>query len=236
MSLFFIGCSFTYGDDLSDPGKTSWPALVAGKNKFVNAAVSGGTNERTMYQVIKNIDQYQKFYIAWTYIERFTRYRQDNNHEVNFNPMCKHVLYGNDREFKDYAKLHYGVWYNDLFAFKCWLQQIILLQRYLDNKNKPYIMINTVHNNIHSWSQDWTTFNDSVKSLLCFDIMNDDQLFSEHQEIQNLLDDIDKDRFIGWGQWSITDLLDRYPLGATGHLLEDGHQAVANYIIQNDTN
>ena len=87
MSLFFIGCSHTYGDDLVNPGNEAWPALVAEKRKqtFLNAAVSGGTNDRIMYHTIKNIDKFDEFYIAWTFTSRFTRYREDNNYEINFN-------------------------------------------------------------------------------------------------------------------------------------------------------
>ena len=236
MNLFFIGCSFTYGDDLIDPIRSAWPSLVAGSTRFVNAAQKGGTNERTVYQVIKNIDQFDKFYIAWTFIERFTRYRAENNFEVNFNPNLKHELYGQNNEFIEYAKLHYKFWYNDLYSFKLWLQQIVLLQSYLDRKNKKYIMINTSRNHINSWLQPRPLFNDSVKSLLCFDNMDDDQLMSEHLEIQALAKDIDQDKFLGWGTWSMADLLLQYPKGPTGHLLEEGHRAIAEYILKNDTN
>ena len=136
MNLFFVGCSFTYGDDLEDPGRNAWPTLVAGSNRFVNAAQSGGTNDRTVYQVIKNIDQFDKFYIAWTFIERFTRYRAENNFEVNFNPSLVHKLYDRNTEFIEYANLHYKFWYNNLYSFKLWLQQIVLLQSYLDKKKQ----------------------------------------------------------------------------------------------------
>lgn len=236
MKLFFTGCSFTYGDDLENPTETAWPALVSGPNQFTNAAVSGGTNERSVYQVIKNIDQFDKFYIAWTYIERFTRYRAENNFEVNFNPGFKHTLYGRTPDFIEYAKLHYTIWYNNLYSFKLWLQQIVLLQSYLDKKNKQYLMINATDNHIKSWLEPWNSFRDSVKSLLCFDVMDDDQLMAEHLEIQNIVKNIDMTKFLGWGTWTIVDLLPKYPKGPTGHLLEDGHRAIADYIIKNDTN
>lgn len=236
MTLFFIGCSFTYGDDLKNPANDAWPVLVAGPRNFTNAAVSGGTNERTVYQVIKNIDQYDKFYIAWTYIERFTRYRNENNFEVNFNPSLTHHLYGKHTDFIDYARLHYTVWHNHLYAFKLWLQQIILLQSFLEKKHKKYLMLNTTHNHIHSWLQPWHLFNDHVKSLLCFDQMDDAQLKTEHLEIQNLVSSINMSRFLEWGTWAITDLCDRYPVGPSRHLLENGHRAIADHIIQHDTN
>ena len=68
MRFYFTGCSHTYGDDLADPASTSWPAVVAQECNvnFLNDSVSGGTNERIMYQTIKNIDQFDKFYIPRT--------------------------------------------------------------------------------------------------------------------------------------------------------------------------
>jgi hypothetical protein len=236
MSLFFIGCSHTYGTELADPATQAWPVLVAqSKNKsFTNAAIVGGTNDRIVYHTIKNSDNYDEFYIAWTYIERFTRYRAENNYEVNFNAQLTNSGYGDDYSFKEYGKLHYTHWHNELYAFKQWLQQIILLQRYLESKNKKYTMINSCPNNINRWTSDKDSFNNNVKSLLCFDFMNDDQLLNEHLEIQALLKEISFENFLGWNTWCITDLKSEYPLGAGGHLLEQGHKAIADYILKHD--
>ena len=95
-------------------------------------------------------------------------------------------------------------------------------------------MINSCPNNINRWTSDRNSFNDSVKSLLCFDRMNDNQLLTEHYEIQNLLKEINFEHFLGWNNWSITDLHTQYPTGITNHLLEEGHQAVADYILTHD--
>ena len=94
MRLYFNGCSHTYGDDLLDR-TTAWPSLIAKKYNcnFLNDSVSGGTNQRIIYRTIKHIDQFDKFYIAWTYTNRFTRWRGDNNFEVNFNSQLRNPLY-----------------------------------------------------------------------------------------------------------------------------------------------
>ena len=238
MKLYFNGCSHTWGDDLVSPQTHSWPSLVA-KNlncEFVNDSVRGGTNDRIMYRTIKNIRDHDKFYIAWTYTTRFTRYRSDNNHDVNFNPRLKNILYEKSREFKDYGKLHYAVWHNELYAVKLWLQNIILLQRFFQSENKPYVMVNATHNNIDKWTVSWQDFNSSVQSLVCFDLMNNDQLHAEHCEIQQLIKQIDSEHFLGWNTWWITDLKKTYSVGSTGHLLDQGHQATADYILKYDTN
>lgn len=236
MRLYFNGCSHTYGDDLADPSTQSWPAVIAKSLgcEFDNDSVSGGSNDRIRYRLLKMADHYDKIYLAWTYTTRFTRYRSDNNHEVNFNPQLNHSLYGDSDEFRLYGKIHYTTWHNELFAFKLWLQDIVLVQRYLASKNKRYVMLNTHHNHIDRWSSAWQNFNDSVKSLLCFDTIDDDQLYSEHREIQSLLAEIDHSRFIGWNQWWLTQMLDQYPVSNTGHLLEQGHKATAEYILEHD--
>lgn len=235
MTALFIGCSFTYGDDLTNKND-AWPSLVSADKKidFVNGAVSGGSNERTMYQVIKNIDDHDSFYIAWTDISRFTRYFYDN-HEINFNINLKNYRFSNDTCFLEYGKLHYRYWYNELYAFKTWLQQIVLLQTYLDARSKKWIMINSFDNQLKRWTCDWSDFNNNVKSLLCFDQMNDEQLFSEHAEIKKLEKQINLDRFLGWKTITLKTLTDDHPKGQTGHPLEQGHRAIADYILSYDT-
>ena len=237
MKLYFNGCSHTWGDDLAAPLQQAWPSVISKKLDcdFLNDSISGGTNDRIMYRTMKHIDQFDKFYIAWTSTSRFTRYRSDNNYDVNFNPQMIHKLYSENTEFKHYAELHYKFWHNELYAFKLWLQNIILLQRFFESSNKPYVMINSTNNLIDRWTVPWQNFNNSVQSLLCFDRMSDQQLSDEYFEIQNLIDKIDFSKFIGWNTWHITQLSDHYPVGPTEHLLEQGHEQVAEYILKHDT-
>lgn len=236
MRLYFNGCSHTWGDDLEDPLSQSWPAIVSQRLgcDFLNDSVSGGSNDRIMYQTIKHADQFDKFYIAWTYTTRFTRYRSDNNFEINFNPQIKHSFYQTDSSFVEYARLHYKYWHNEMYSFKIWLQNIILLQRYFDSIKKPYVMINADNNLIDRWTRDWPDFNNSVNSLLCFDILDDQQLKNEHQEIQHLVNQICFDHYPDWNRWWITKLSDTHATGPTGHLLHDGHQVIADYILKHD--
>lgn len=236
MKLYFNGCSHTYGDDLKDPKSSAWPSVMSATMglSFLNDSFSGGTNDRIMYRTIKHIDQFDKFYIAWTYTTRFTRYRTDNNHDVNFNPQLVHNLYSKDPNFAEYGKIHYRTWHNELYAVKLWLQNIVLLQRLFESERKHYLMINSVSNHLDRWTSGWQEFRSSVKSLLCFDLMNDDQLYQEHLEIQKLISMIDLTHYVEWNQWCLTDELTKYPVGPTGHLLEQGHVATASRILNYD--
>ena len=237
MKLYFNGCSHTWGNDLADPSTTAWPAVLSKTLgvEFINDSASGGTNDRIMYRTIKNINQFDKFYIAWAHTTRFTRYRTDNNHDVNFNPQLVHSLYGKDPDFINYGKIYYRIWHNELYAIKLWLQNIVMLQRFFETEGKPYVMVNTANNHLNRWLSGPDDFNDSIKSLVCFDQMSDDLLLQEHQEIQQLLSLIDTTYFVGWNTWCLTDELKKYPVGPTGHLLEQGHSATAEYILNHSS-
>ena len=225
--LWATGCSHTYGDDLADKAQ-AWPYLLANMLDLecMNNATSGGSNERIVYQTVKSKPTKIKI-IAWTYKERFTRYDPENNFEINFNPALAHSLYENNSNFKKYGNLHYTHWYNDLYSFKHWLQQIILLQKYLDNQQQPYVMLNAAHNSYSRYITDHKDFNDSIKDLVCFDNMTDDQLYAEHCEIQQYIDLIDTRRYYNIQDFYITQLNENYPTGKTGHLLEEAQQEIA---------
>jgi uncharacterized FlgJ-related protein len=64
----------------------------------------------------------------------------------------------------------------------------------------------------------------------------DCKIKQEHQEITKLIEQICFDQYPSWDTWWIAKLHNKYSVGATGHLLEDGHQAVADYILQHDSN
>jgi len=235
MNLYFNGCSHTFGDDLLTPDKDAWPAIIASKlsASFFNDAVSGGTNDRIVYNTIKNKKLYDKMYIAWTYTSRFTRFCADQNFDVHFNPQLVQMFFKDKTFYSDYGKLHYTYWYNELYSFKCWLHQIILLQHYLDDT--PYCMINSGSNHISAWSSNLNDFYNNTKSLINY-ALSDEQVIQEYNEIQNLLNEIDFEHFLGWGDWKITDLHSTFKLGTTNHLLQDGHKEIARYILLNDNN
>jgi hypothetical protein len=243
MMLYFNGCSFTYGDELTNPGKDSWPSVVSSNLQcdFLNDAISGGTNDRTVYKTLLNANNYDYFFIAWTFYSRFTEYNPVDNFEINFNSnltldaslQFSDDLKKNYQKYKDYGNLYYKYWFNELYEFKKWLQQIVLLQSFFKVHKKPYLMLNTTSNNLSLWLQPREKFINATKSLMdFFDYLNDDQLLNEHLQIQELNSLVDQSTFIEWNRWSIIDLKSIYPCGQGGHLLEDGHQEVANKVIE----
>jgi len=226
--LWATGCSHTYGDDLQDKS-SAWPYLLAKKLGMScnNNAVSGGSNERVLYESVK-FNTCELAVVAWTYKERFTRYDNLNNFQINFNPSLAHTEYSNLYYFNQYGKLHYAHWSNTLYEFKIWLQQIIVLQKYFESKSQRYLMLNAAQNNYNAFSSSWLEFNNNIKDLVCFDAMNDEQLYQEHIEIQKYIDEINMKCYYSINNFHITDLHNVYPVGKTGHLLDEGHQHLAN--------
>lgn len=242
MRLYFNGCSFTFGDELTNPEKNAYPVLVAHElnSTFLNDAVSGGTNQRTVYKTIQEIDNFDVFFIAWTSYSRFTEYNPVDNFEINFNPnlnLNASLHYSNDlkinySKYKNYGELYYKHWYNELYEFKKWLQEIILLQSFLDSQGKKYMMINTVDNNLSSWLQPKNKFLKSIKHLIdFFDYLDNSQLIQEHHKMQNLVALINKKTFLGWNEWNMQKLKPMFPCGVGGHFLESGHEEIAKKVI-----
>ena len=243
MSLYFNGCSLTYGDELKDPCESAWPALVSAnlKSNFLNDACSGGTNERTVYKTVQNINNYDYFFVAWTFYNRFTEYNPVDNFEINFTPTLgmTPLLHSSDDlkknyyKYADYGKMYYKHWFNELYEFKKWLQQIIMLQAFFKTQNKKYLMLNATHNHLQIWLQPQEKFIESTKHLLeFFNYLDDTQLLNEHAQIQKLVSMIDMSTVVEWGAWAITDLKLTHPCGPNEHILESGHQAVANKVLE----
>jgi len=234
MKIYTNGCSFTYGDELTDPTKSAWPVLLGNKlnaTNVFNDAESGGSNQRLIYQTIKNLKEcYDLYILAWTSNARFTFYKSDNNFSTHFTPSLTHSLYGEENFYADWGKRLYKFWYNELFSFKLWLQQIIQLQALLEINNSQYLMLNTFENNLKSWSSDWPDFIDQVKPLINFKIMNDDQIFAEYEEIQYYISLIDTTKFYKWNEFCIAELSLSCPVGPTGHILEQGHEKLAELL------
>lgn len=232
MRIYAIGCSFTYGDELLDPAATAWPAVLSKKlnASVVNDAVCGGTNSRTVYRTIKNLqNEFDLYIVAWTSNTRFTFYKSDNNFEINFNPQLSNSLYEKESFYQDWGQILYSTWYNELYSFKLWLQQIIQLQAVI---KKPCLMINTTNNNMNKWLVARDQFIDSVKSLVNFDLMTDEQLFDEYNEIQYYLSLIDTSMFYNWKEFNIVQLCSRFPCGPGNHILEEGHATLADLIYR----
>jgi hypothetical protein len=235
MRIYTNGCSFVYGAELDQPDVECWPAVLSRQlnAELVNDAVLCGSNARTVYRTIKHFPlNFDLYIIAWTHDSKFTFYKSDDNTEVNFSHPLVDYRFGGDDFYKIWGRTLFQVWYNRLYGFKLWLQQIIQLQTLLEKHNKKYLMINTVDNDLTKWSAPRDQFIDSVKKLINFLTMDDEQIFAEYEEIQYYLGQIDTSTFYNWGTFTIRSLRDQFETGPRGHFLTAGHQHVADLIYK----
>jgi hypothetical protein len=91
-------------------------------------------------------------------------------------------------------------------------------------------MINTMENYLSKWCAPEDQFIDSVKNLINFDTMNDEQIIDEYKEIQYYISVIDFSKFYKWNEFYITQLTSKFPCGHNGHLLEQGHEHLAELL------
>lgn len=233
MRIYSVGCSTTIGEELKDPANACWPALVAKKfgAELVNDAHWGGTNPRTLYRTIKHTqDAFDLYLIAWSADSRFTFYNADTNEEVNFTPKLISDPHDQQDNYKIWGRTLYQSWYNRLYGFKQWLQNIVALQAVLERNNCNYLMLNTVHNNLDRWLSPPETFLDNVRKMINVEVMNDEQIFAEHREIQYYVQLINTSKFYKWREFAIRDLDHAFPMGPKNHMLEAGHQHLAELI------
>ena len=247
IKLYFNGCSFTYGDGLDDPTNNSWPSLIAKHYNatYLNHAVCGGSNDRIIKGVVTNIKNYDKFYIGWSSYSRFVKYNPVDNFEILFTPelaLNASLHYSDDlktnyKKYKDFGKMYYKHWYNELYEFKGFLHQVILLQCLFEVNNKDYTMINML-SHIQPWVSPSDIFIENVKDLICFDAMSDDQIHNERKEINTLIDQIDLSKFVFWDYNVQSFIKDKNLIISSDdkHPSVLGHKAIAKEVLLHDSN
>jgi lysophospholipase L1-like esterase len=236
MKIYVAGDSWVYGDGLKSPNTQAWPAVLGNKlgAEVYNDSCLSGSNEHFVYRAIKHLEKDIDLYIiVWTSVAKFTFYKSDNNFEAHFNPLLVHKFFGEEDYYKIWGRTLFQVWYNRLYAFKLWLQQIIQLQTMFIRYNKNYLMLNTHYNDLDRWLNPWPEFIDSVKKLINFDLMTDEQIRAEYDEIQFYLRQIDTNRFYGWNSFYLHQL--KSILIANNHWLgnhptADGHMYIADML------
>jgi hypothetical protein len=199
-----VGCSFTYGDELSDRENTAWPYLLAKQNNWqvINLGKSGGSNDRSIriaFNEIKN--QYDLIIVAWTVNSRFEVPYETRLIDINPQFAKKLKLDWVD----DYYKYHYDREYN----YGKWFREIIMLQSYFKQMNQKYLFCST----FGIWSDlRGAHFN---------------HYMSKYSDLMN---QVDKTYYIDWPMYGMTDWMGDCPKGPGGHPLELGHQRIAEKI------
>jgi len=208
--LLTVGDSFTYGDELDDI-YAAWPYRLASLLDYqvVNLGQSGCSNtsilRRTISEVVNTPESYDLVVIGWTSPGRI--------------------------EWKDHVGVAYDIWpgfqvRGDFFEMHPWREELVTyLNKY---HNVEYLFEQYVINVLSL--QSYLKANNI--SYVMLDITGKDYYKKSSPPDTQLIQQIDKNNFIGWG-WDgvgMTEMAKGCPRGPKGHPLAEGHQKIANQI------
>jgi len=235
-NFYFVGCSGTYCDDIPDDQKSthSWPALISrhrGAN-FVNDAMPGSSNDLIISRVLQNLKKFDRYYIQWTWENRFTVYHVENWDIVNFNQQFKNSRYGKKDYYNKFGKYYYTYWSIPIFEFKKWLEKAVLLQSILEKNNCQYLMMCASNLLWNKLIVDKADFVPSFADLHNIKNFSDDLILKHYDDIQILLEQLDMTNFIDPNQFYITEATKLFSTGNTNHPLHEGMRYTANKILE----
>lgn len=201
MKLLTVGDSFTYGDELENVSR-AWPFQLGQLLNYevTNLGLSSGSNTQMLRKVIENYKNYDLVIIAWTHFARVEF--SDFHGTFDIWPGCFNKLFDNKLQYRQTLIEYITKHHDDIYLYKQYLINIILLQNFLKHNDKKYIMIDAFGNN-------------QVRLLN-----------------SNLTDLVDPTYYLGWPTESMMDWTYGVSKGPKGHFLEDGHKIVADKIYE----
>lgn len=198
--ILTLGDSFTYGEELTDR-QQAWPYLLGQllNEPVKNLGESGTCNDSIVRKLLEQTakQQYSLVVIGWTDRSRFEAWSEVINAPTTIMPASDAKL--------PWTQDYYRYSYNDQYAWRRWIQQVILAQEYLTARNQPYLFISVAGN--HDY-------------------------FEYSKNITKLCQLVRQDRFVGWPNLGMIELAKGCQLGPGGHPLEEGHERIANEIAK----
>ena len=205
MKLKSFGCSFVYGNELSDchdqPSELTWPALVAkhlGLDYNCHAAPGVG-NLYILHQILKEIDREPAIYfVNWSWIDRFDYLDSYDNRWQTLLP----------NETGAAAQTYY----RDLHSqYRDKLTNLIYIQTAVDalsNQNQKFVMT-------------------AMDNLLFETEWHCDTVVQRCQDyIAPHIKSFEGYSFLDWSRQH------NYPESELWHPLEDAHRAAADYVLR----
>jgi len=146
MKLLAVGDSFTYGDELNDL-TNAWPYLLGTMIDYevTNLGIPSGSNTQMVRKVVENYLDYDLIVVAWSHFARIEF--SDNNGTYDIWPGCSNKLFVNGLEYRKQLIEYLTRYHNDQYLYKQYLLNIILLQNFLKQNNKRYVMLDAFNNN-----------------------------------------------------------------------------------------
>ena len=146
MKLLTVGDSFTFGEELSDLN-LAWPFILANKLNWsiTNLAKPGSGNTRMIRHAVEQIDNYDLIIIAWSHFARTEI--ADENGFYDLWPGCSFLPHKEHHPWRSDIINYYTRYHNDGYLYNQYLINIVLLQNYLNQNNKKYLMLDAFNNN-----------------------------------------------------------------------------------------
>jgi hypothetical protein len=201
MKLLTVGDSFTYGEELVDR-RAAWPYLLSNQLDWslTNLGRPASGNSRMVRTVVEEIDRHDVFIIAWSHWGRIEFADDHGVYDIwPGSNAAVHQQYSPHRaQLVNYISQHH----NDEYLIRQFLLNVIVLQNYLSQKNKRYLMLTAFgYTNLLSQVQD------KLKIPL------------KQGNLSDLLNQIDTRYYVGWPETTMEWTYD-LPKGPRGHFLE----------------
>ena len=205
-TLYTVGDSFTYGQELPNPEQQAWPVLLADKlgYRLINDGTPGVGNEFIVKKTIQAVAKHKPelVVVAWTSCGR-TEFA-DKWGVYDTWPGCSSRVFDEDPKLKYRHELikYITTYNNDEHEYRRWLRQVILLQSFLQNHGIEYIMCSAFDNQ---------------------------ERYNPTEEYITL---VNTTKFVGWPNDGFVEWTYGTPHGPSGHPLEQGHKQIAEKIYE----
>jgi hypothetical protein len=205
MRVLTVGDSFTYGDELVDI-KQAWPYVLQNKLscELTNLGKSSTGNTSMVRNVVENLADYDLVIIAWSHYARIEFGDEQGIYDTW--PGHRGVMFTDNTthrtELLNYLTKHHS----DNYLYRQYLINILLVQHFIQQQNKKYLMLDSFGNNFNEFRRD--------------------------TKITQLINQVDNRYYIGWLKDNMTDWTYTTPKGPNGHFLEEGHAKVADKIYE----
>jgi hypothetical protein len=210
MKILTAGDSFTYGEELSDVN-LAWPyRLATTLNGIVtNLGEPAASNDKIIRKTLEYIltanEPVDLVIIAWSNLGR-AEYADDIGYYDVWPGYSGQLFQRDGAVWRNQLVSYINQYHNRQAYYKKFLEQVILMQSFLQSKNIKYLMLNTLQNEYYKKNP----------------------LFSWQEYFNN----IDKEKFLNFDQSGMMEWTYGCKKGPNGHFLEDGHSIVAEKIYE----
>lgn len=207
--LLTVGDSFTYGDELADPYQ-AWPYKLANRIGYEvhNMGLSGCSNASILRRTLEELAQghYDLVVVGWTIPGRI---EWKDGVGIAYNVWPGYSLGSKliqehpwRQQLVDFISEHHS----PEFLYQNYLIQVLSLQSYCQQRGIDLLMLDVEHRNYYR--------------------------AVGHEQHDKLEQQINTEKFVGWGKFGMRELTRDLPRGPGNHPLEKGHERIANEIAK----